>query len=225
MAFAAIMGWMIRHLIWDVDGTLVDTYPAMTRAFTHALAEFGHIADGSQISAWLHVSLEHCAASLSNQFGLSIEELMERFASAYRQIPPADQTPFPGVREVCAYIVESGGLNLIVTHRARASLLALLEAHALAPLFADCVANDDGFPRKPDPAGFMAIMARNHIEPSQTLGIGDREIDVQAAHAAGLRACLFGEPSTQTSADFVISDYAQLMDLLHKEKPAAQNLP
>lgn len=215
---------MIRNLIWDVDGTLIDTYPTMTQAFSSALAEFGYVADSTLISDWLHISLEHCAASLSKQYGLTIEKLMERFVSAYRQIPPTDQAPFTGVKEVCAYIVERGGLNLIVTHRARASLLALLDAHGLAPFFADCVADDDGFPRKPNPAGFIAIMARNHVDPSQTLAIGDREIDVQAAHAAGLRACLFGEPSSRTSADFIIKDYAQLMKLLHIEEPTAQNL-
>jgi len=208
---------MIRYLIWDVDGTLLDTYPAITEAYGRALRDFGATASPDWIVTLARQSLGHCTATLAQEFGLDPDELGGRFQVHYAALPPAAQPPFPGVADVCAYVCSIGGANFIFTHRGRKSLLALLAAHDLTGYFTDCVTHDDGYPKKPDPAGFEALIQRHALERAETLAIGDRDIDVLAGQAAGVHTCLFGGAATTVAADYSITDYVQLYCLLRKQ--------
>lgn len=216
---------MIRYLIWDVDGTLFDTYPAIARAFGSALRDLGPTAPLERIAGLACVSVSHCARVLAAEYGLAPDDLLERFTGHYRAIPPQEQEPFPGVGAVCEYIRSLGGLNVIVTHRRRASLLQLLAVHDLGHHFADVITADDGYPRKPDPAAFLAVMDKHGFEPEATMAIGDREIDVLAGKAAGVRTCLLGTAAEGTVADHTISDLAGLHDVLVRESGRGSQRP
>ena len=143
--------------------------------------------------------------------GLDQEALESAFGRAYDSTNPSEQPPFSGVREVCQRIVRSGGRNVIVTHRGPRGTAELLAAADLAPLFCDCITHADGFPRKPDPAAFNAVIDRNGLRRDETLAIGDRDVDVQAGRAAGVVACLFGSGDPAGDADLVIADFGELL--------------
>jgi phosphoglycolate phosphatase-like HAD superfamily hydrolase len=202
---------MIQHLIWDVDGTLFDTYPAIARSFEAALHDLGATAPFDEIMRLSQISLDHCLTTLSNTYAVTADQLEESFAQHYQTVTPEDQPPFAGVEAVCDYIRERGGLNLIVTHRRRVGLDRLLAAHRLTDYFADITSNDDAFPRKPDPAAFSVLIERHQLPRETTLGVGDRDIDVLAAQAAGIRAALFGTNTGASTPDFVFTDYTALL--------------
>ena len=82
----------------------------------------------------------------------------------------------------------------------------------------DILTRGDGYPRKPDPAIYEAMIERHGFRREETLAIGDRGIDVLAGQAAGVRACLFGSASDQVAADFTIADYAELRRILVAER-------
>ncbi|CAG0931848.1 Phosphoglycolate phosphatase [Thermoflexales bacterium] len=209
---------MIQHLIWDVDGTLFDTYPAIARAFHAGLHDLGVTASFDWILSLAQITLDHCLATLATTYALSTADLEDRFAQHYRTVTSADQPPFPSVREVCTAIQARGGLNLIVTHRGRSSLDRLLAAHQLTSCFADIISNDDAYPRKPDPAAFVALIDRQQLPRETTLGLGDRDIDILAAQGAGLRAALFGTNQGTATPDFTFTDYAQLLRRITAEE-------
>jgi HAD superfamily hydrolase (TIGR01509 family) len=202
---------IIRHAIWDVDGTLFDAYPAMCRAFVLALADFGASAPLEEIDRLARVEVFHCAEVLAARFGLDPNQLIRVFGKHYVAIPLADQPPFPDAREVCERIVARGGVNAIVTHRNAESMAGLLAVHGMQPLFAQVITRDDGYPRKPDPAAFVAVLQHQGLDPRETLSIGDREIDILAGRAAGTRTCLFGGGPSETPADLKIADFAELL--------------
>ena len=204
---------MIQHLIWDVDGTLFDTYPAIARSFRAAAHDLGAAASYDEVMRLALVSVDHCVTTLSNTYALAADQLEERFAQHYQTVTPEDQPPFVGVEAVCEHIRSQGGLNLIVTHRRRAGLDRLLATHRLTAYFADITSNDDAYPRKPDPAAFNALIERHQLPREATLGVGDRDIDILAAQAAGLHAALFGTNYGTATPDFVFTDYTAL---LHK---------
>ena len=208
---------MLRDLIWDVDGTLFDTYPAIARAFAMALQEHGAKADLERIVDLARQSFGHCATTLAGQFGLDAGKLMREFQSQYARIPATEQPPFRGAAHVCAYVIATGGRNYIVTHRGRESLQRLLAAHRMEEYFVDCLTADDGFPKKPDPAAFEELMRRHGLEREAVLAVGDREIDVLAGRAAGVRTCLFGQAMNAGKPDYVIDDFAELYCLLVTE--------
>jgi phosphoglycolate phosphatase-like HAD superfamily hydrolase len=203
----------IRNVIWDVDGTLFDTYPAIARAFRAALHDLGQDAPLERITELASDSLGRCAATLATDLGLDQDALETAFGRHYEGMPPEDSPPFRGVAEVCEHIASIGGRNLIVTHRGSRGTAELLAAGGLARYFADCITAADGYPRKPDPAAFAAIIERNGLRRDETLAIGDREIDVLAGQAAGIATCLFGRPGS-SAPDVVIASFSELGPLL-----------
>jgi HAD superfamily hydrolase (TIGR01509 family) len=207
---------MIQHLIWDVDGTLFDTYPAIARSFQAAARDLGAPVTYDEVMRLALVSVDHCVTTLSNTYALPTDRREELFDQHYRAITPEDQPPFAGVEAVCQHVRARGGLNLIVTHRRRAGLDRLLATHRLTAYFTDILSNDDAYPRKPDPAAFLALIERHQLPRDTTLGVGDRDIDILAAQAAGLRAAVFGTSYGASTPDFVFADYAYLLKWIER---------
>ncbi len=208
---------MIKNLLWDVDGTLFDTYPAITYAISKTLGKMGASAALNVIDGLARQSIDYCLGTLSQRFKLDPDLLRLRFAESYRTIPPANQPLFPGVREVCEWTHAHGGRNIIVTHRAISSTRSLLEAHEMTSSFDAIFSVEQGYPRKPDPALLEAAIRQFKLEQAETLMIGDRDLDIQAGRAAGVQTCLFGRVQLSTPADYRIDRYDQLLNLLRNK--------
>jgi phosphoglycolate phosphatase-like HAD superfamily hydrolase len=202
---------MIRNVIWDVDGTLFDTYPAIARAFRAALNELGADEPQERIMDLARESLGHCATTLAEEHRLDQGAIEDVFGRHYDATGPDEQPPFPGARAICEHICRIGGQNVIVTHRGPQGTAELLAASHLAPLFSGWITHADDYPRKPDPAGFNAIIERHGLRRAETLAIGDRDVDVLAGRAARVVTCLFGRDDEGVGADLVIADFGELL--------------
>ena len=82
---------MIRHLIWDVDGTLFDTYPAIVGSLHAAAVDLGAPATYEETHDLALVEIDHCLATLSATYDLSLDMLGADFERRYQQVPPEDQ--------------------------------------------------------------------------------------------------------------------------------------
>jgi len=198
------------NIIWDVDGTLFDTYPAIAKAFRAALNDLGKDASLDWITGLARKSLGQCVSTLADQCQLNEEDIGQAFGEHYNSVRPEEQPPFPGVITVCEYICTLGGKNVIVTHRGRESTNELLAAHNMTHYFAGCLARDDGYPKKPNPAAFEAILQGYNLQREETMSVGDRDIDVLAGQAAGVFTCLFGFEEDGAVADLTISSFDEL---------------
>lgn len=210
----------IRYLLWDAGGTLFDSYPAKITAIRLAARSLGLFVPATRVSALLRHSTEHCLRTLAEAAALDYATLDACYRRIYSAIGARRQPPFPGVRRICEYVVASGGQNFIVTHRERASLQALLAAHAMADLFTDCITADDGYPRKPDPASLLALLARHALAPRAGLLVGDRDLDIEAGQRAGVLTCYFGRHPHNLPADVEAPDYTMLYYWLVKQNEA-----
>jgi phosphoglycolate phosphatase-like HAD superfamily hydrolase len=76
------------------------------------------------------------------------------------------------------------------------------------------VTHDDGYPRKPDPAAFVAALERHALPREGTMTVGDRDIDILAGQAAGVVTCLFGAPRDDVAPDLIIADFGELLLVL-----------
>jgi HAD superfamily hydrolase (TIGR01549 family) len=205
---------VFKNILWDVDGALFDTYPAITYALSKALNGMGQSVALNVIDGLARESLGHCIDTLSQRFKLDPDLLHARFSESYRKVDSANQSPFPGVREMCEFVHERGGLNIAVTHRSTQSTQMLLDAHGLAPYFTKVFGVEQGDLRKPDPQIIKAALDEHALNPNETLLIGDHELDIQAGRAANVRTILFGRAELKTSADFQIERYSQLLSRL-----------
>lgn len=205
---------MIRNIIWDLDGTIFDTYPGFITGFENALHTFSCRVAREEIERLTRISITHCIHELAQQCYLDADELRTAFQIAYNRVSAASQRPFPGVLDVCAWIQAQGGSNVIVTHRSRAGTQELLQVHKMADLFHDTIAGDEGFARKPDPEAFLEMLARHDFKPQETLAAGDRALDVMAGRSAGLRTCAFLSAGEKIDADLSVQDYQLLLNWL-----------
>ena len=214
---------MIKHLIWDLDGTLIDTYPAFVTAFTNSLAESGHYPDPDYVLSLTLVNLNYCVETLADVYQISPASLEQGFVKYYSQISYLQQPLMPGAHDLCRYIASTEGKNLIVTHRRRSSTTSLLEAHGIQSLITDLIAGDDGLPKKPDPTSFQVIMARNNILEGETLSVGDRALDTAAGKAAGIKTCMLGKVEDQDQPDIRVDELDELLRIIQQDSGNGSN--
>ncbi|MGC9468882.1 MAG: HAD hydrolase-like protein [Anaerolineae bacterium] len=214
---------MISYLVWDAGGTLFDTYPAVVAACRAALRSLGYEASTAWLMSLFRQTTAFALETIADRFGIPLTSLESAFGAAYDAVEPDFQPPFPFVRHVCAYMCGVGGWNYIVTHRGRESLEGLLQAHSMADYFVDWITKEDPFPRKPDPASFLGLMARHGLDPSSGMVIGDRPLDIVAGQRAGLSTCWYGEPPEGTEPDLSIVSYDQLLLWLQVQHQGAKD--
>ena len=202
---------MIRNILWDLDGTLFDTYPGIASAFQAAFLEFKAEIPYPLLFDLSRVSFRHCLETVCAQTGLPPDPVYTSFLAHYAAIPLDSSPPFPGAREVCAEIHARGGKNIIVTHRGAESTRRLVSAHTFNGLIDGIVGGDEGFPRKPAPDAFQAALARWQLDPAESLAAGDRDLDLQAGKAAGLVVAAFGPGPFTEKADFYTTDLRELL--------------
>jgi phosphoglycolate phosphatase-like HAD superfamily hydrolase len=204
----------IRNIIWDVDGTLFDTYPPIARAFESAIKHLGKDASIEWIEELSKISLGHCVSEVSTEYKLEKDDIEREFKRYYAEISAEESPPFSGVVEICDYICSISGKNVIVTHRGREGTVELLSTHGMIDKFADCIVRDDGYPRKPDPAVFIAALERNNLEREETINVGDREIDIVAGQSAGIFSCLYGGKTGSVRPDLVADNFGDLYQFI-----------
>jgi phosphoglycolate phosphatase-like HAD superfamily hydrolase len=204
----------ILYLVWDADGTLFDSYPAIVQALLDAMKTFGVEPDFAWLNMQARQSLGITYTMLAQRYHLDEQYILTQYRQAWLQIPLETQPVFPFVKDVCRYILDKGGQNFILTHRRRISLERLTQFYAMQAYFTASVTKDDGYPDKPDPQGLKSIITQYGLPPSQVMMIGDREIDVQAGKNASVYSCLYGTNTLQEPADYHFTNYADMLDLL-----------
>lgn len=203
------------YLLWDFDGTLFDTYPPLIRSFERALADFGIVEPREEIMRLLNITLDDCFRTLVARHHLDAAQFDARLDAHHAHVTIQDRPPFPGAIRVCERLIAAGGRNYIFTHRPRASLFQFLDGFGVSGLFADCLTTAEGYPRKPDPAGFVALLEKNALPRAQVLAVGDRDLDIAAGQGAGLHTCLFSpQPVPGVEPDYRIADFAELEHIL-----------
>lgn len=172
----------LRHFFWDFDGTLMDTYPAMTEALRQTAADRGISLPAEKALALLKISLSHGLNALGGDTGA----LLADFRRYERELLPRMITPVPGIPQALASLP---GKHYLVTHRER-NALDYLDAAGLKHFFTDSVTGNDGFPRKPAPDGLLHLMHKHGLNPEECIMIGDRPLDTAAGRNAGMLSCL-----------------------------------
>lgn len=205
-----LTGW--KHVIWDLDGTLLDTYPATDGALAAALSGLGREVSPDTVRRLTRITLDHAVRTLAAQSGLSEAEIYFSYEQHYAVLGLNHSPAMPGALEAMKAVRTRGGLNLLATHRDRGGAMWRLKAAGLDAEIDDLLCVSDGYPRKPHPALFLALLERHNLNPAEVLAVGDRNLDIVAAHSAGCRAALLLTPGVtlDTEADWVLERLGEL---------------
>ena len=176
-------------LLFDLDGTLVDSLPDLQSALNDMLRGFGcrqltaaevreMIGDGS------HTLVERALATTGAVADFDVAH--RQFRAFYQAAPTRLSRLYPGVNETLTTLRASGARLALCTNKPQTATMAVLEGFGLASHF-DAVLGGDAVPfKKPDPRHLLAAVERLGAATSETVMIGDNENDYAAARAAGI---------------------------------------
>ena len=202
-----------RHIIWDFDGTLFDTYPVMARAFTETMNEAGYPADYREVYDLMKIAISETVKKFQAEYGFG-EEVLDASRARRIELELAGARPFPGVEEVLARVIAAGGDNFICTHRGD-SIYELLRQGGVEGYFKEITTSAHHFARKPSPEAVQYLLDKHGMDPAETLMIGDRPLDVEAGQNAGTAGCFFDpDGATYAPAQHQITDIRQLFDVI-----------
>ena len=180
----------IRHLFWDFDGTLYDSYPALLHSVMAGLedAGYGGRFSESQVLKWIKVNVYYGVQQCAEHLGVPMEPLWKAYLYHHKQ--EKDFVPYSGLVECLQSLYDAGYQHYLYTHRDE-SAIRQLKVDGLWTLFTDAVVKEDGFPSKPAPDALNALMQRHSLSPEECAMIGDRDIDIDAGHNAHMSGFLF----------------------------------
>ena len=202
-----------RHIIWDFDGTLFDTYPVMARAFTETMNEAGYPVDYREVYDLMKIAISETVKKFQSKYGFG-QEVLDAYRARRIELELAGARPFPGVEEVLARVIAAGGDNFICTHRGD-SIYELLRQGGVAGYFKEITTSAHHFARKPSPEAVQYLLDKYGMDPAETLMIGDRPLDVEAGQNAGTAGCFFDpDGAAYAPAQHQITDIRALFDVI-----------
>lgn len=201
---------MYRHIIWDFDGTLFDTYPSMVGALRDVLKSRGREPDEAEVLGLFKISAGTALSHYRDLYGYG-EDFLAEYKLRRKEVELALCLPYPGVKELLRDIASAGGQNYIFTHRGE-TLFPMLERHGVSGCFRECVTAGSGFPRKPDPAGIEYLLEKYAIDRRDALMVGDRELDVRSGQNAFIASCDYwdGSGPMVEGAEYIARNFGEL---------------
>jgi phosphoglycolate phosphatase len=180
----------VRAVIFDLDGTLVESACEIVAALNRALDELGlPPLEPKRIEAMIGRGVrtldERALQATEGGALIEVERAVERFEAHYAQTIATEARLYPGVLEGLRRLKAAGLPLAVVTNKPRFFTLQLLERAQVVDFFTAVVAGDDGIRRKPEPDMLLAACEKMGTPPAQTLMIGDSDNDIAAARAAG----------------------------------------
>lgn len=174
--------------IWDLDGTLIDSYEAIMEALEATYRAFDFQDwDKEAIHAYiLKESVGQLLEKKAGETGTSLAQLKAFFND--EQTKRDDKIKLlPSSKEALAFADKEGIQQFMYTHKG-ASTQAVLENLGIKSYFTEILTGASGFERKPHPEGVYYLMDKYKLNPHDTYYIGDRKLDVEVAKNAGIRS-------------------------------------
>lgn len=215
----------LKALVFDLDGTLVDTAPDLAAATNAVLTAEGRRAVGmDEIRAMVGQGARRIiergfAATGSPLPPDRLEPLYKRFLAHYMSHIADESRLFPGVSELIARCRRSGIALAVCTNKLEAMSVRLIAAMGLSQDFPVIIGPDTIGIAKPDAAPYLEACWRLGVEAPETLMIGDSETDILTARAAGVAviAVSFGytdRPVASFSPDHIVDHFDEVWGLI-----------
>ncbi|MEK5389725.1 HAD-IA family hydrolase [Margalitia sp. FSL K6-0131] len=204
---------MYKHIIWDFDGTLFDTYPVMAKIFKEVLKEQKIEEPIEEIIKQMKVSASSALIYYEKKYQID-KEFIAKYQKRKNEAELELSKPFDAIEEICKYIHSTNRNNYLLTHRGESSI-ELLKKYGLYGYFSDFITSKQGFERKPSPDAINYLINKYNIIHSEAIMIGDRDLDLLSGKNAGISACYFTEGNEKNNnADYIINNFQQLYSIV-----------
>ncbi len=217
-----------RLVVYDLDGTLVDSVPSLAQAVNTMLQSLGRepFAE-AQIRHWVGNGASTLVArALSADIVVDPdldaqlhEQGLAAFMRAYRSCLTEGTVLYPGVKVFLEAVSQLQIPQAVVTNKPEAFVAPILQALDIEHYFFTCVGGDTLAHKKPHPEPLLHVAATANVQTTQALMVGDSVSDVQAARAALMPVLAVsygynhGEPISDSHPDWVVDSLDQLLPL------------
>ena len=186
--------------IWDLDGTLLDSYKVIVPCLQRTLQEFGIDTDEKEINQDLiDYSLGVFLSKIEKRTGVPTEAIRKRF-SEINDSQAMNVTATENAAEILQFLKSRGIPNYVYTHKGRTAGPVLKNLN-LYDFFDDMITGLDGFPKKPDPAAINYLVEKYGLDKDSTYYVGDRTLDIACANNAGIKSIMYIPESSVASAN------------------------
>ena len=178
--------------IWDLDGTLLDSYEAILLGIEETFGQFSIPYDKEQVREFiLKFSVQDLLVQVAEERKLDVEMLNQVRAQSLAE-KNAQVVLMPGARDVLAWAEESGIQQFVYTHKGD-NARTILRDLGLESYFTEILTSQSGFARKPSPEAANYLIDKYQLNPDNTYYIGDRTLDVKFAQNSGIQSINFLE--------------------------------
>lgn len=213
-----------KAIIFDLDGTLLNTIDDLMDSMNLALEEFGFPPHPVQaykvfVGNGMRVLTERVLAE-TNATQEQTQAVFDRFMEHYGRLQKAKTRPYDGIPETLASLVKKGVRLAVLSNKAEANTRSVVAWYFPDVPFEMVLGQRDGVPAKPDPTMALEIAARMGLSAEEILYIGDTGVDMRTAVSAGMfpLGVLWGFRSrqelTENGAKQLIDTPAQILDII-----------
>jgi phosphoglycolate phosphatase len=231
---------MLQHdvhpeaIIWDLDGTLVESAPDLATALNALLNEegqYGHSVDsvrpmiGGGVARLIERGFKAAGAPLNET---ERDALVPRFMDIYRECCTESTSLVPHARESLLNFYNAGMLQGLCTNKPYEMTELILHSLDIIGFFGSIIAGDSTAEKKPHPLPLLTCLEELEVGPEQAIMIGDSGADVGAARKAGVQVILVpdgytGVPATSLGADYVVGGLADVPASIVPPRPWRQS--
>ncbi len=212
-----------RLIVYDLDGTLVDTAQDITDAVNHMLAALGRPGMApAQVQGYVGRGVvELIRSCLDTDDQARLNRGLELYRARYGAHLLDHSTLYPGVREVLAHFRDRR--QAVITNKPNPDSRRILEGLGVADCFVDIIGGNSGFPKKPDPSSLRALLTREACAPGEAVYVGDSPTDVATGRQAGVFAVVVEHGFTpaaalrKAGADLIVRDFAEFLHTARRE--------
>ncbi|MBD3420512.1 MAG: HAD-IA family hydrolase [Chitinivibrionales bacterium] len=216
----------IKAILFDLDGTLLDTLEDIADAFNHIRDRYGLVpmpvdtfrtvvGDGARVAV-------QRAMPEQARDEAALDKLVEQFRHYYAVNWKHKTAPYDGITDLLHELAQSSAALAVCSNKPHATVVQCVDYFFGSNRFDRILGHSDQFPRKPDPASTLSILASLGCRASECLFVGDMNVDVQTARAAGIRSVGAGwgfrgsDELRSGGADYCIEHPSDLLHLLRE---------
>ena len=215
-----------KLIIFDLDGTLLDTVEEIAASMNDMLSEFDlPNVTLDQAKYWVGKGAPHFLNQVIEHHQLKIDvsydQLLQRFYHYYEKRSGTGSSLYPGVLEALETLYKSDYKLSVVTNKFKIGADKVLQSHKIDHLFDDIIGGDSFEHKKPDPIAVHFLMQKHCVQPEQVLFIGDSTTDVSTAKNAGVEVWAVpygynhGQPIELANPNRVMSSFSDVLDILN----------
>lgn len=179
-----------KTFIWDLDGTLLDSYSVIVDSFSKTLVVYGLEIPKDEIFSFIkRFSAHEFIEKIAIEHNLSAHEFKEMYSDISEK-QKDNLSLMEDVKLLLELLKEKGYLNFIYTHKGL-STFEVLKTTEIFNYFDEIITSHNGFKRKPHPEAIEYLIAKYSLNIANTYYVGDRLLDIKCAENSGIKSILF----------------------------------